>query len=593
MRPPKPLSALLLSLTGLLTLASLPGHAATLADAAGARGDEVQPDSQSNELPWNRRTIEHLYNRAGFGARGSMIARALKRSPEEVVEELLHGGRSVDPPHYAQGTVADTKTDGSLSRTDKRRVRAMRSREDRLQMETYRSWWLDRMVAHDDPLRDRMALFWHGLFATQYSMVKRSYDLIEQHQLIRNNAIGSYEVLLHGIAKDPAMLLFLDNQKNKKGNPNENLARELMELFSLGEGSYTENDVKEVARALTGSSRDKIGNYQFVEKEHDNGRKTVLGETGRFKTDEVVDVLLRQTACARYVAGRIITYLEGVEPDELRLVEYAAFLQRKEYKLKPFLRKLLLDPRFYRDEVLETRVMSPVDYMVGSARRLGIRVDSEFLAAASAELGQKLFDPPSVKGWDHGESWINTGSLLARGNSVGLMMGTVNLNETFRKKKSKRSPLLDRVPDERVREEEVVGEGDEMGDETMGDVEEMGAMMGDTAMEEESSKDALPKEIGRLVNALGSDYKPVLNLTFRLKRGEIAGDERIVSRLLDDLLAIQAPAETKARILEFLRRERGAAGLEESEFLENADHAERILRRVAHLILSLPEAQLG
>ncbi len=576
-------------------------------DSHIAREERVAGDQVQSGIPWNRRTVEHLYNRAAFGARRATISRALQGTPEAAVDQLLKGGRAVEPPHYSQGTVEDTKISGKLSREEKRRRRALRSRENRQAMEGYTNWWLERMVAHDDPLRDRMALFWHGLFATQYGMVKRSFDMIEQHQLIRENATESYAVLLHGIARDPAMLLFLDNQKNKKGNPNENLARELMELFSLGVGNYTEEDVKEVARALTGTSRDKIGNYKFVKKDHDSGRKTILGETGRFSTEDVVDILLRQTACARYIAGRIITYFEGVEPDELRLVEYAAFLQRKNYELQPFLRKLLLDPRFYREEVLESRVLGPVEYLVGSSRRLGIKVDGDFLRAASAELGQKLFEPPSVKGWDHGEAWINTGSLLARGNTIGLMIGTVDLEETFRSKKDRRSALDEPstrrgTEGERVVEEELIEMDSEaadestmeldieevpMEDETMGEV-----MMGEVAWEPELPKDELPKEISRLVNALGKDYQPVLNLSYRLNRRKIEGDERIVAVMLDDLLAIQVPGDTRSRLLEHFRLVREQAGIEESEFIQDP-RAELILRQLAHLILSLPEAQLG
>jgi len=578
----------------LSTLAAGPLAAAPHA-TPGEGGDEV-----AQELVWNRRTVEHLFNRAGFGARGGQISRALKRTPEEVVDELLEGGRHVAPPYASQGTVEDTEVDRSQPREKRRRESALLKREDRYQMEAYTCWWIDRMLAHDDPLRDRMTLFWHGLFATQYGMVKRSYDMIQQHQLIRDNAVESYATLLHGIAKDPAMVLFLDNQRNKKKAPNENLARELMELFSLGEGNYTEQDVKEVARALTGTSRDKIGNYRFDAKHHDKGRKTILGETGRYGAEEVVDLLLRQTACARYVTRRIITYLEGVPPDELRLVEYAAFLQRHEYELKPFLRKLLLDPRFYREEVLEARVLGPVDYVVGSARRLGMKISPDYVRAASAELGQKLFDPPSVKGWDQGVAWINTGSLLARGNSVGLMLGTVDLEETFRPKGKKRS-ALDEPADERVEEEERGGRRsrEEPSDDDYEEEDSMGGSMGGSMMgqvdddEPQDDRDPMPKELRRLVNALGTDYQPELNLCWSLSRGGVEGDERIVAALLDDLLAIEAPRDTRRRMLDYFRAAREAAGLAEEGFLTEPDRAEPILRQLAHLILALPEAQLG
>lgn len=532
-----------------------------------------------NSIPWTAETVEHLYNRAGFGARPQQIRRALKRTPEEVVEKLLNGGKRVEPPHYTQGTLEDLKAAKGLEGREKRRVKAVASRDNRAQLDAYTDWWLTRMVQHDDPLRDRMTLFWHGLFATAHSSVKRSYDMIEQHRMLRSGALGNYGELLQGIVKDPAMIYYLDNHKNKKSAPNENLARELLELFSLGEGHYSEADIKEVARALTGEFRDKIGNYRFSAKDHDKGRKTVLGESGRFRAKDVVDVLLRQTACSRYVAGRILLFMEGVEPDELRLTEYAAFLKRHEYSLKPFLRKLLLDPRFYSEDVIAARVAGPVDYLVGVTRRLAINVDPQFIHIASTELGQQLFNPPSVKGWDEGEAWIHTGSLLARGNTIGLMLNTIDLQETFRPLGKQRDPLV--KPGEEQPEEPSM-DGMSMGDSSMMD----------SSASEDDLRDNLPKELAVLVRALGKSYRPSLNLTYRLKRLKTVSDEQVVNSMLDSLLAIDPPTETRARILQYFTGERVAANLPEEDFLKDSALAEVILRRLAHLILSLPEAQL-
>lgn len=425
------------------------------------------------------------------------------------------------------------------------------------------------------------------------------------------------------------MLAYLDNTKNKKESPNENLARELLELFSLGEGNYGEEDVRQVARALTGHSRDRLGNYRFAAGQHDGRPKTVLGETGRFGAQEVVEVLLEQTACSRYVARRVLTFLEGIEPDELRLVEYAAHLKLNDYELKPFLRKLLLDPRFYRAEVVGTRVASPVDFLVGSVRRLALDIDSEFLYDASAELGQHLFNPPSVKGWAEGEAWITTGSLLARGNTAGLMLGTVELEQYFNmsgKGRRRDAPLADarrRAPGEAVREavteasmeasmegamtdesgaEEAMGDvamGDESMQETMADA---GAMEGEAAMADPAAMGELsappmmtaqPREISRLLQSLGNGYEPIVNLNYPIRRRGVVGDERVVAVLLEDLLAIEPPADTRLRLARWLRSERAHARLTEEDFVARPDLAEPILRRLAHLILSLPEAQLG
>src|SRR5258707_11922983 len=176
--------------------------------------------------------------------------------------------------------------------------------------------------------------------------------------------------MLAGMPKDPALLTYLDNQVNKKGNPNENLARELLELFSLGIGNYQEQDIKEIARALTGRGVDGHGLYSYNKGAHDDGEKSFLGEKGKFDGDDVVRIVLAQGACPRYVARRILAYLEGAEPAKERLAEYAAFLRAQNYELRPFLKKLFLDPAFYREEILGARVQGPVEFLVGMSRRL-------------------------------------------------------------------------------------------------------------------------------------------------------------------------------------------------------------------------------
>ena len=558
-------------------------------------GPGPQEGGEAPELDWNERNAEHLLNRAGFGARSEEIQGALRLGPERVVDLLLTGGREVEPPHVVQESTADAMDLSGLPREQRRRVRALRKRDDLAQLLDYESWWVERMVRHDDPLRDRMALFWHGLFATNYKTVKRSYDLIQQHRLLRENALGSYGDLLQGIVRDPAMIKFLDNDRNKKGAPNENLARELMELFSLGEGHYTEADVREVARALTGESRDSLGNYVYKKKNHDRGEKTVLGETGRFGADEVVEILLRQTACSRYISRRLIAYLEGIEPDKLRVAEYAAFLEEQEYELRPFLRKLLLDPRFYREEVVAARIASPIDYYVGLTRRLAMKLEPRVILAAAATLDQDLFDPPSVKGWDEGLAWITTGSLLQRGNTTGLLLGTVDLEEVFLIKAA-RDPLAEPAPERESSMEEAAEELPEEAEDGMGGMG--GAAMGDEGMgamasaDEGPVRDELPRELRAVVRALGDDYRPRVNLCHRMRVQGQTTDGEIVDRLMGELLAIPPPADTRARVLYHFTAERERAELPEVDFLADTDRAEPVLRRLAHLILSLPEAQL-
>ncbi len=544
------------------------------ATAVQAPTDPSLEQSSRAELEWNRRNARHLLNRAGFGGSRAEIDAALAMGLEHVVEQLLHGGREVEPPFY---TIIDASSLGGgrgKKGKNKRDLGREIRKAEKEQSATYVSWWIDRMVEGEDPLRDRMTLFWHGLFTTSARDIRRTYEVIEQHQFLRNHALESYATLLAGIVENPAMLYYLDNTKNKKGEPNENLARELMELFSLGEGNYTERDVQEVARALTGNQARREGGFRFNAKQHDKGRKTILGQTGRFRGQDVVRILLEQEACARWISGRIIEYFEGVWPDEERHAEYASFLKSQEYELRPFLEKLLLDPRFYRDEVVGTRVMGPIDYLVGVERRLGLDVPPFFIYSAGKDLGQTLFQPPNVKGWEGGEAWITTASLLGRGNVAGMMLGVL------------KSP-------KRAKARRARG-GDEMGDLEM-DTDMEGEMSGemDDYEADNGGRRLLPSGQRNLFTALGARYTPKLHLTWRLKRGEVVGDREIVNRLLEAVLAIEAPQETREALVAHLAEEREAARLRADVFLEYPRISEPILRRLMHLILSLPEAQLN
>jgi uncharacterized protein (DUF1800 family) len=194
-----------------------------------------------------------------------------------------------------------------------------------------------------------------------------------------------------------------------------------MELFSLGEGNYTEQDVREMARALTGYQGES-GHFVFDTELHDHGEKHILGHTGEFTGDDLPKVLVAQEACARYVCRKLLLSFEGVEPDEARLAEYAAALREADHKLEPLLRKLCTDPRFYRDEVVSCRVQGPIEWLVGAARRLGVAPPGHFVYFAAAALGQQIYAPPTVEGWDEGEAWITHSSLLMRGKCIELLL---------------------------------------------------------------------------------------------------------------------------------------------------------------------------
>jgi uncharacterized protein (DUF1800 family) len=522
---------------------------------------------------WDARAVEHLYNRAGFGARPDEIEAGVAMGQAALVEQLVSKRIEVEPFFWERIDLPNPREMRELSPDEiKERQKEFREK-DRKQLLEYTGWWLDRMASGDDPLRERMVLFWHGFFTSSIEEVKRGWFLIRQNQLVREKAIGSYSDLLSAMMRDPAMLTYLDNQVNRKGNPNENLARELMELFSLGVGNYTETDVKEAARALTGRGISREGDYEFHPRLHDDGKKTVLGVTGKLDGDGLVAAILKQDACPRWLAKRLITYFEGVAPKPERLAEYAAFLRKNDFQLQPFLRKLFQDPAFYRDEVVGARVQGPIDFMVGLSRRLGTHVPPVVLGGGAAILGQRLFSPPNVKGWEEGEAWITTASLMQRGNLAGFVLGVVKVEDVM-SQSDLDLPMADDPP-----------------------METNGETNGETKEPPPSAKN---KGVGRpgaqalqvLRRAEASGWSPTINFSARMTKAGARTDAEIANRMLDDVLAIRAPDDTRARMRAFLAHEREGLGVADGKLLEGTAASERVLRRLAHLILSLPEAQL-
>jgi hypothetical protein len=443
------------------------------------------------------------------------------------------------------------------------------------------------MIAGQSPLRERMTLFWHGFFTSDSNKVRLAGLMIDQNELLRRHALGNFGELLHAIVRDPAMLIYLDNISNTKDSPNENLARELMELFSLGEGNYTEEDIREVARALTGYGIDRQREFVFNPRIHDYGIKTILGVEGRHHGRDVVDILLAQPACARWVAGSVITYLEGLAPDAERLDKYAEFLRDADYELGPMLEKLLLDPDFYRAEVVGARVSSPIDYLVGICRRLGVDVRGGIVVRGASMLGMRLFEPPNVKGWNEGAAWITTATLMNRANLAGVLLGTIKPVEM----------LADPLDDMELTEEEMVsmetlGPEFPLDEAMMGEGEEM--MATSAGVERERAARNQGNLMARIARVLGgSAYRPRISLGARLFRSGSRSDREIVDFMCTSLLAIETPLETRRMLMAALRTDREAQGLKPGDLVKKSITAEEVLRRLAHLILSLPEAQLG
>jgi uncharacterized protein (DUF1800 family) len=353
----------------------------------------------SPEQPWNLQRVGHLYRRAAFGATFAELEAGVKAGPDAVLGQLFKG---------APGLAAFDAEMEPLARSIAKANSAQQ----------LRSWWLARMLYTPHPLEEKLTLFWHNHFATSITkMGETARFMLGQYELMRKHALGNFATLLQEMSCDPAMMVWLDTRDSKKGNPNENYARELMELFSLGLGHYTEKDIREAARAFTGWEIQ--GNEAvFNKKEHDDGDKTVLGKTGPFKGEDVVRICLEQKSAAPFIAGKLYRFLvsETVDATPELLAPLAEQFRASGYDFGALVKTVLSSNLFFSPAVYRARVKSPVEFALGIVRGLEGRVGTTALGLALEGLGQNVFSPPSVKGWDGGRAWLNGQTLLFRQN---------------------------------------------------------------------------------------------------------------------------------------------------------------------------------
>src|SRR5262249_55970070 len=283
-----------------------------------------------------------------------------------------------------------------------------------------RGWWLYCMLNTLQPAREKMTLFWHNHFCSSIAKVQRTTMMFSQNRLLRENALGKFQPFLLGVSKDPAMLIYLDSNSNIKGKPNENYAREIMELFSLGVGNYTEHDIREAARAFTGWHTDGE-NFDFNKNFHDFGEKTVLGQRGDWDGGDVVRILLEQEACAQSPCRTLSRYYvsETDEPPAAFLEPLAAALRKSDYDVGALVKTILRSRHFFSDYAYRQRIKSPVEYVLTSVKAVGQGfVSPQSLVSKCDAMGQQLYAPPNVKGWPGGQNWLNPATLLARPNSA-------------------------------------------------------------------------------------------------------------------------------------------------------------------------------
>ena len=363
----------------------------------------------------------HLLVRTGFAPTQAEVDKIVGQSAHSAVADIITSALTAKPKYPPPAFVSQPPPApaNQLTTVDERQAQRRVQIAEGVEL---KAWWLREMLETPNPLAERMVLIWHNHFATSQQKVVRSQAMWRQHELFRNHALGSFASLLQGIAKDPAMLIYLDSTNNKKEAPNENFAREVMELFALGEasqgGGYTEQDIKEVARAFTGWSVDREDfSFRFRAPAHDNLSKTVLGKAGLFNGDDVLKIMLAQAACGEFIVGKLWKEFVSPTPEPKELKRIAARFVQNNYAISGALSDLLTTPVFWDANNRGSLIKSPVDLVVGTVRQFGFTYSDVMpFVLKTAQLGQNLLMPPNVKGWPGHTDWINTTTLLERKN---------------------------------------------------------------------------------------------------------------------------------------------------------------------------------
>jgi len=364
--------------------------------------------------PMGADDARHLLLRTSFAATPADVATYARLTREQAVDRLI--ASALREPVTRPAAELDQWTPRSRIRALPEPERRAWLRQTIQQGQELRGWWLTEMLVTPTPFAERMTLFWHNHFVSSLQKVRPTRLMYRQNLLLRQHALGNFGGMLHAVARDPAMIVYLDNASNRKGQPNENFSREVMELFTIGEGNYSEQDIKEAARAFTGWGLDgETGEFLFRPAQHDEGNKTVLGRSGNLDGGDVLDILLADPRTAELIVRKLWREFVSPMPDEREVRRIADAFRRSSYEIRVAMRAILSSDAFYAPEHRASLIKSPIDMLVGTVRQFGFEVGDPYpLVVISRQLGQDLMAPPNVKGWPGGEAWINASTLLAR-----------------------------------------------------------------------------------------------------------------------------------------------------------------------------------
>jgi hypothetical protein len=562
---------------------------------------------------WNYEFAAHLLERAGFGGTPEEIQALAKLTPAQAIARLVRfeGTDISQLPPFEHSGIHDpglepfpptrpAVTDLAKEKGEALGIKVKPTGNRRLQpivdeffywlrasvLETNRVsyWWANRMLTSPRPLQEKMALFWHGHFASNEAKVRDYRKLLGQLELFQQKGTGNFRDLTVAMAQDPAMLSFLDAGVNVKGASNENFAREIMEIFTMGVGHYTEKDIREAARAFTGWNYVDV-KFVVNKDQHDDGEKTFLGHTGRLDGVGVIDIIMQQPATADYIAGKIYRYFVRQDLSPELQKQLGAVLRDGHYEITPLLEKIFLSRDFYSPASVGTQIKSPVQLAVSTYKKLGAKniPGVPDFNQATAALGQQLFSPPTVAGWAGGQSWITPGLLLERGNLARDIL----------------FPDISFLPPDRYtgggeirRVAERIRQGMDISTATKDD-----AKSGDVA---ESNKNADRDEEfnTRYGSFRGSQLaiqrvKPIprdtaqINLSKMVLDARLQNTTQVVDHLIHRFMRVPPDDGARPKLIAFLNKDLGTADIAVAQ-----TYMEDSLRLVLHLIMSQPEYQL-
>jgi uncharacterized protein (DUF1800 family) len=389
----------------------------------------LQPFVPTDENSFDSVKAAHLLNRAGFGGTIDEVRKVLELGPAAAVDWLLD---FPDQSAEEQGTDVPnlTAVDGypatfkdirkSEQGKTQDQIKAMRQKARMANGDAVRAtvnWWLRRMTDGPHPLQEKLTFFWHGHFVTSDKDERSATLMWKQNELLRKMAVGNFKTFVKAVARDPAMLDYLNNEQNRKAHPNENFAREVMELFTLGIGNYTEDDVKQGARAFTGWAHDG-DDYVFRKFDHDEGTKNFMGYHGNFNGDDIIDILMSQNVCAKFVGTKLFRFFAYEEIDETLADAIGNEFRGGNYELRPLIKMILNSAAFYSPQAIGSQIKCPVQLVLGTVRQMNLIMPAEnAILGPLNQMGQVPFAPPNVRGWPGGRMWINTSTLFVRYNT--------------------------------------------------------------------------------------------------------------------------------------------------------------------------------